>query len=85
VTLVAAILLALFVVPSPWGLLLVAGAAVVEVGEALFWIRRSRRRPAQAGAEALVGATAVVVSDCVPDGQVRVAAVDGLTVVVQRL
>lgn len=69
---VGAILLALFVVPAPWGLVLVAATAVVEVAETYFWIRLSRRRRIQAGAETLIGARAVVASSCRPAGQVRV-------------
>ena len=69
---VGAILLALFVVPAPWGLVLVAATAVVEVAETYFWIRLSRRRRIQAGAETLIGARAVVASACRPTGQVRV-------------
>jgi membrane-bound serine protease (ClpP class) len=105
VVLVAAILLALFVVPSPWGLVLVAGAAVVEVAETGFWIWLSKRRRPQVGAEALIGATAEVVSPCRPLGRVRVQgelwrarcedgadegdtvrirALDGLTLTVER-
>ncbi len=61
--LVGAILLAVFVVPSPWGIPLVVGGAAVEVGEALFWIHWSRRRRAVTGAEALVGAEAEVVDE----------------------
>jgi membrane protein implicated in regulation of membrane protease activity len=68
---VGAVLLALFVVPRPWGLVLVAVAAVVEVGESFFWLHLSRRRRIQMGAETLIGATARVVSDCRPLGQVR--------------
>ena len=44
----------------------------MELGEIPFWIRFSRRRRAQAGAEALVGAEGVAVSDCGPQGTVRV-------------
>jgi membrane-bound serine protease (ClpP class) len=69
---VGAVLLALFVVPAPWGLVLVAASAVVEVAETYFWIRFSRRRRIQAGAETLIGALAVVASVCRPAGQVRV-------------
>ena len=69
---VGAVLLAIFVAPAPWGLVLVAASAVVEVGETYFWIRFSRRRRIQAGAETLIGARAVVVSPCRPAGQVRV-------------
>jgi membrane-bound serine protease (ClpP class) len=69
---VAAVALAVFVVPQPWGLLLVAAAAVVELAESWFWIRLSRRWRVRAGAETLVGSTAQVVSECRPLGQVRV-------------
>jgi membrane-bound serine protease (ClpP class) len=70
--LVAAILLSLFVVPSSWDVPVVAAAAVVEVGETFLWIRLSRRGRVQMGPETLVGETAVVVTPCRPNGQVRV-------------
>jgi membrane protein implicated in regulation of membrane protease activity len=44
----------------------------IELGEATFWIRLSRRRSPAIGAEALVGAEGVATSDCRPQGQVRV-------------
>ena len=44
----------------------------IELGEAGFWLRLSRRRRPEIGAEALVGAVGVVTSDCRPRGQVRV-------------
>jgi membrane-bound serine protease (ClpP class) len=69
---VGAVLLAIFVVPKPWGLILVVAAAVVEVGESFFWVHLSRRRRIQMGAETLIGATAQVVSECRPLGQVRI-------------
>jgi membrane-bound serine protease (ClpP class) len=67
-----AILLAIFVVPAPWGLVLVAVAAVAEVGETFFWLRYSQRRRIQMGAETLIGARADVLSTCDPIGQVRI-------------
>lgn len=70
--LVGAILLALYVVEGDWGLVLVAAAAVVEVGQCLFWIWYSKRRQAAVGAEALIGKVAQVVSECRPAGTVRV-------------
>jgi membrane protein implicated in regulation of membrane protease activity len=73
VTVLVALLLALFVLPHPWGVAAIVGALVVEVGEAWFWIWLSRRRRAVVGAEALIGAEAVVVAACRPDGQVRIA------------
>jgi membrane protein implicated in regulation of membrane protease activity len=69
---VGAVLLALFLLPQPWGLVLVASAAVFEIAETLFWVRFSRRWRVRAGAETLIGASAEVVSACRPDGQVRV-------------
>ena len=72
-TVLVALLLALFVLPHPWGVVAIVGALVVEVGEAWFWIWLSRRRRSVVGAEALVGADAVVVTACRPEGQVRVA------------
>jgi membrane protein implicated in regulation of membrane protease activity len=72
VILVGAILLAIFVVPAPWGVVLVGAAAVVEVAESAFWIWLSKRRRAAVGAETLVGALAEVASTCRPLGQVRV-------------
>jgi membrane-bound serine protease (ClpP class) len=68
---VAAVALALFVLPRPWGLVAVIAAAIVEVGETWFWVRFSQRRRIQAGAETLIGARAEVVSPCRPTGQVR--------------
>jgi membrane-bound ClpP family serine protease len=45
----------------------------IEIGEAAFWIRLSRRLRPTTGAEALVGAEGVAASDCRPEGTVRVA------------
>ena len=44
----------------------------IEIAEAAFWIRLSRRRRPRVGAEALVGAEGVAATDCRPEGQVRV-------------
>ena len=44
----------------------------IELGEAGFWIRLSRRRRPAIGTEALVGAVGVATSDCRPRGRVRV-------------
>ncbi len=71
--LLAAILLAVFVLEEPWSWVIVGLGAAVELGETalLFWW--SKRRRAVVGAEALVGRRALVSVDCRPDGQVRVA------------
>jgi membrane-bound serine protease (ClpP class) len=67
-----AVLLAIFVVPRPYGLALVAAAAVVEIGETFFWVWLSKRRRVQVGAETLIGAVAEAASPCRPEGQVRI-------------
>jgi membrane-bound serine protease (ClpP class) len=63
--------LALFVLPSPWGLVAVGAGAVVEVAEAVFFWKLSHRRAPAVGVDALIGAAAVVTSECRPLGQVR--------------
>jgi membrane-bound serine protease (ClpP class) len=70
--LVVAALLAIFVLPAPWGLVAIIGGLGVEVGEAWLWLRVSRRRRAVTGAEGLVGRKARVVETCRPEGRVRV-------------
>jgi membrane protein implicated in regulation of membrane protease activity len=55
------ILLAVFVLPSPWGLVAVVLGGVLDILESLGLLWWSKRRRAVAtGAEALVGQTAVV-------------------------
>jgi membrane-bound serine protease (ClpP class) len=44
----------------------------IELGEAAFWIRVSRRRQPAIGTEALIGAEGIAVTECRPEGQVRV-------------
>ena len=69
---IVAILLAIFVLPSPWGLVAILVGISIEVGESWFWIRFTRRQRAVTGAEGLIGQEAVVVEACRPDGRVRV-------------
>jgi membrane-bound serine protease (ClpP class) len=71
--LVGAILLAVYVLPAPWGVPVIAVAAVVEVAETFFWIWLSRRGRVKMGPETMLGATAEVVAACRPRGQVRLA------------
>jgi membrane protein implicated in regulation of membrane protease activity len=70
--LIAAILLALYVVDRPWEVVIVAAAACIEVAQTGFWLWWTKRRRPQVGAEALVGALGAVVQDCAPTGLVRV-------------
>jgi membrane protein implicated in regulation of membrane protease activity len=71
--LLGGILLAIFVLPSPWGIVAVAAGGVIDIAESIVMLRWSRRRRAATGAEALVGRTAVVATPCHPLGQVRIA------------
>ena len=67
--LLGGILLAIFVLPSPWGIVAVVSGGLLDIGESLAVMRWSRRRRAATGAEALVGQTAIVSSRT----QVRIA------------
>jgi membrane-bound serine protease (ClpP class) len=71
--LVLALIAAIFWVPSPWGVVLVVGAAVFELAEIWFWIWWGGRNKSVVGVEALVGAVAVASGRLDPDGQVRVS------------
>jgi membrane protein implicated in regulation of membrane protease activity len=69
---VVALLLAIFVLPSPWGIVAVVCGAVIEIAEGWLGILWTQRKRAQVGAEALLGKTARVVVECRPNGQVTV-------------
>ena len=90
-------LLALFVLDGPWEYVAVGVGGAIEVGEAMFWWRWSHRRRVAVGVETLVGRTVdvergwtVVAGERwrvlgVDDGPARIVAVDGLTLVGERL
>jgi membrane protein implicated in regulation of membrane protease activity len=66
-----ALVLAIFVLPSPWGVVTVVVAGLIdltEIGVGLWW---TRRRKAAVGSEALVGKAGVAVGDLSPEGQVK--------------
>ena len=67
--LLGGILLAIFVLPPPWGIVAVVGGGLLDVAESLLLLRWSRRRRAATGTEALLGRSAVVSSPT----QVRIA------------
>jgi len=56
VALVVGVLLAVFVLDGPWEWVAVAGGGAIEIGEAWFWLRWTKRRRPEVGVEALVGA-----------------------------
>lgn len=68
---IIAIVLALTVLPSPWGWIAVVVAAAIDVAETAFFVRWSKRRRAVVGAETLVGRRAVVVRSVGSRAQVR--------------
>ena len=68
---VLALLLALFLVPSPWNIVLIFLGAVAEVGEVIWGRRLARRWRPRTGAEAMIGTSAKVVTPLRPNGQVR--------------
>ena len=73
--LIIAIILAIFVVPTPWNIVVLVAACILEVGEIAVlrhWSKRiGRRTKATTGAEAMVGKVAEVTQDCRPTGMVR--------------
>jgi membrane protein implicated in regulation of membrane protease activity len=58
--LLGGILLAVFVVPWPWGIVTVVAGGLLDVSESVVLLRWSKRRRSTVGAETLVGRTAVV-------------------------
>jgi membrane protein implicated in regulation of membrane protease activity len=72
VLLVAAIVAAIFWLPTAWGIAAVLVAGVLELAEVGLWIWYSKRRRPTTGVEALVGAVGVAVTPCKPEGRVRV-------------
>lgn len=69
--LVVAVVVAFAYLDPPWRYLLVLGGVVWEGIELVIWWRYRNHRSIT-GAEAIVGARGRALSDCRPDGQVRV-------------
>jgi membrane protein implicated in regulation of membrane protease activity len=55
----------------PWRWIAIGSLATVEALEIMVWLRLRRLR-SMTGAEAMVGAKGRALTDCAPDGQVRV-------------
>ena len=70
------VVLAIFVVPEQWRVPVVIGFAILEVVETTVTWRLSRRWAPKVGPETLVGATGLAVTDCKPEGTVRVRGED---------
>jgi membrane protein implicated in regulation of membrane protease activity len=71
ISLIIAILLAYFVLPSPWGLVAVLCACVLEIFEVTWGLRLARKR-SSIGSHTLIGRQAVVVRALDPVGQVTI-------------
>lgn len=68
---IVALALAIFVLPSPWGIVAVFAGIAIEIVEQVFWFRYQRRQKVRTGVEAHVGESAEVISACAPEGRVR--------------
>jgi len=69
--LIVALLLAVFVLPSPWGLVVVVLALGLEIFEIRWGLALARRR-SNTGLQAMVGKRAEAATDLDPNGQVLV-------------
>src|SRR5215213_4374943 len=67
-----ALLLAIFVLDEPWSWIAIALGGAWEIAESVVVVRWTQRRQATVGAHTLVGRRALVATECMPDGQVRV-------------
>ena len=67
--LIIALLLAVFVLPSPWGLVVVVLALALEIFEIRWGLRLARAR-SSVGVQAMVGKRAEAATDLDPYGQV---------------
>jgi membrane-bound serine protease (ClpP class) len=67
-----AILIAVFLAPWPWNLVVVLFGLGIETVELTWGLRLARRWRPKTGREAMIGRTAEVVAPCHPNGRVRV-------------
>jgi membrane protein implicated in regulation of membrane protease activity len=72
VLILIALALAIFVLPSPWGVVAVGVAALLDTAETVLFMWWSKRRRAAVGVDALVGKVGVAASELWPEGQVKV-------------
>ncbi len=67
-----ALLLAIFVLPWPWGLIAVVVAAALDIAETGVFMWWSKRRKSTVGVETIVGRRGVAVGRLWPEGQIKV-------------
>jgi len=73
VLLLIGVLLAILVLPSPWGLVVIAVAAALDITETGAFLWWSKRRRASVGVDTFVGKVGVAVGELWPEGQVKVS------------
>jgi len=61
----------LFVLPAPWNWICFGAGLLLGAGEVFLWNRKVRGLPVRAGAETLIGESAIVVTPGRTDGQVE--------------
>jgi len=66
------LLLAIFVLPAPWGLVAVGVGATLDIAETFGFMWWSKQRKAAVGVDALVGKIGIAVGELWPDGQVKI-------------
>jgi membrane protein implicated in regulation of membrane protease activity len=66
------VLLAIFVLPSPWGLVAIGVGAALDIAETGVFLWWSKRRKASVGVDTLVGKTGVAAGELWPEGQVKI-------------
>ena len=71
IALIVSILLALFILPSPWGLIVVICGALIEIVEITWGLKLARKR-STLGSPTLIGREAIVVRELDPVGQVTI-------------
>ena len=67
-----ALALAIFVLPSPWGIIAVIVAGVIDIAETGLFVWWSKRRRSSVGVQTLVGKRGIAVGELWPTGQVKV-------------
>jgi membrane-bound serine protease (ClpP class) len=68
---IVAVVLAIFVLPEPWGIVAIGLSIVWEIVENVFLFRYSKRQKVRTGVEAHVGERAEVTRALDPEGQVK--------------
>ena len=67
-----ALLLAIFVLPSPWGVIAVVCGLAIDLVEVSVGLWYSKRRRSSVGSQTLVGQSGAAIGELRPDGQVRI-------------